>query len=96
MGSDFKFSEYQKETANNAVYPDETPLQYLALGITGESGEVADKIKKKEPDGELDEEELSKELGDVLWYLTQLASKLDKDLGEIAKENIEKLQERRK
>ena len=69
-------------------------MQYLALGITGEAGEIADKIKKKERDGELDEEDLSKEIGDVLWYLSQLASQLDRDLGEIAEENIEKLQDR--
>ena len=92
--SETTFSKYQEETGKTAVYPEETPMQYLALGITGEAGEIADKIKKKERDGELDEEDLSKEIGDVLWYLSQLASQLDRDLGEIAEENIEKLQDR--
>ena len=92
--SNITFSRYQDQTGKTAVYPKETPLQYLALGITGEAGEVAEKIKKKERDGELDEEDLSKEIGDVLWYISQLASELDKDLGEIAEENIEKLQDR--
>jgi len=94
MSSDFSFSEYQEETKKTAVYPEETPLQYLALGITGEAGEISEKIKKKERDGKLDEEELAKEIGDVLWYLAQLASELDKDLSEVAQQNIEKLQDR--
>lgn len=90
-----EFGEYQAETKKTAVYPEETPLQYLALGITGEAGEIAEKIKKKERDGELDEEELSKEIGDVIWYLAQLADQLDKDLGDIAEKNIEKLRDRK-
>jgi NTP pyrophosphatase (non-canonical NTP hydrolase) len=94
--SETTFSKYQGETGKTAVYPEETPLQYLALGITGEAGEIADKIKKKKRDGELDKEDLSKEIGDVLWYLSQLASQLNRDLGEIAEENIEKLQDRDK
>ena len=94
MSNEITFSKYQKQTGKTAVYPEETPLQYLALGVTGEAGEIADKIKKKERDGELDREELSKEIGDVMWYLAQLASELDKDLSEVAQENIEKLQDR--
>ena len=92
--SEMTFSKYQEETGKTAVYPEETPLQYLALVITGEAGEVADKIKKKERDRELDKEDISKEIGDVIWYLAQLANQLDKDLGDIAEENIEKLQDR--
>ncbi|MBY6293909.1 hypothetical protein GLU60_00790 [Nanohaloarchaea archaeon H01] len=90
------FTQYQKETKKTALYPQETPLQYLSLGITGEAGEISEKIKKKERDGKLDEEDLAKEIGDVLWYLSQLATELDKDLGEIAEQNIEKLKDRKK
>ena len=89
------FNQYQEKTSETAKYPQDTPLQYLALGITGEAGEIAEKIKKKERDGNLDKEELSKEIGDVIWYLAQLADQLDKDLGSIAEQNIEKLQDRK-
>lgn len=90
-----EFVEYQAQTKKTAVYPEKTPLQYLALGITGEAGEIAEKIKKKERDGDIDEEELAKEIGDVIWYLAQLADQLNKDLGDIAEENLEKLQDRK-
>ena len=96
MSDELNFSEYQSKAGETAVYPDETPLQYLALGVVGEAGEIADKIKKKERDGELDRKDLSKEIGDVLWYLSQLAGELDMDLGEIAEQNIDKIQDREK
>lgn len=89
------FNEYQGKTSETAIYPEETPLQYLALGITGEAGEIADKVKKKERDGNWDEEDLTNEIGDVIWYLAQLADQLDKDLGDIAEKNIEKLRDRK-
>lgn len=92
---DLAFSEYQDRTGETAIYPKETPLQYLALGLTGEAGEVAEKIKKKERDGNLDEDDLAKELGDVMWYIAQLAEELDRDLGEIAQQNVEKLEDRK-
>lgn len=66
-----------------------------ALGLTGESGEVADVVKKYVFHGhELDKESLKKELGDVLWYLACCASALDVDLDEIGQLNIEKLKNR--
>lgn len=89
-----EFNDYQAESRKTAVYPEETPLQYLALGITGEAGEIAEKIKKKERDGNLDEEDLAKEIGDVIWYLAQLAEELGYNLDEIAEENLEKLRDR--
>jgi NTP pyrophosphatase (non-canonical NTP hydrolase) len=92
---DLTFSEYQNRTGKTAVYPQETPLQYLALGITGEAGEVAEKIKKKERDGKMDEDDLAREIGDVMWYLAQLAEELDRDLEEIARQNVEKLEDRK-
>jgi len=95
MSEETTFSDYQSKTDKTAVYPRETPLQYLALGAVGEAGEIAEKVKKKERDGELDKEELAKEIGDVIWYLAQLASELDKDLGDIAGQNIEKVLDRK-
>jgi len=74
---------------------------YPTLGLVGESGEIAEKVKKifRDNDGVLDgprREELKKELGDVLWYLAQLSTELDLSLDEIAELNIEKLQSRLK
>jgi len=70
-------------------------LTYTALGLTGESGEVAEMIKKAFYHGHaLEEEALSKELGDVLWYLAVMASGLGLSLDQIASENIDKLRAR--
>lgn len=71
------------------------------LGLVGEAGETADKIKKiiRDKDGKASEEdrlEIVKELGDVLWYVANLARYLDTPLSEVAKGNIEKLESRRK
>lgn len=74
-------------------------ITYPTLGLLNEAGEVAGKIKKifRDKNGvitETDREALKYELGDVLWYLTQLATELDLTLDEIAKANIEKLYSR--
>lgn len=75
------------------------PIVYPTLGLLNEAGEVAGKIKKIFRDREgvitdADRQELKKELGDVLWYLTQVASELDLTMQEIAEANIEKLYSR--
>lgn len=91
------FSEYQKESRRTALYPDKGENYiYPTLGLAGEAGEVAEKIKKiirdkKGQVGESDREELKKELGDVLWYIAQIATELGIDLENIAMENIKKL-----
>lgn len=78
---------------------DEHKFIYPALGLAGETGEVLEKVKKVVRDhggvvkSEV-KEQLKKEMGDVLWYLAQLATELDLSLGEIAKSNIEKLESR--
>ena len=69
------------------------------LGLTGEAGETADKIKKilRDKNGKVsdeDREAVSKELGDVLWYLASIARYLDLPLSKIAKQNITKLEDR--
>lgn len=91
------FSEYQKKSRETALYPNkDNNFIYPTLGLNGESGEVAEKIKKvlRDKGGVIDEQtrqELAKELGDVLWYLANLATELKLDLNEIAEKNIEKL-----
>ena len=70
-------------------------LQMLAMGLAGESGEVVDELKKFCFHGRpLSEDKLIKEMGDVLWYLSGLASALGWDLSEVALANIKKLTER--
>ena len=70
------------------------------LGLAGEAGETADKIKKvlRDKDGvfsEEDKREVVKELGDVLWYVASIARYLNVPLAEVAKTNLEKLEGRR-
>ncbi len=73
---------------------------FPVLGLVGEAGEVAEKIKKvlRDNEGKIEEEqkkEIKKELGDVLWYLSQLATELGLSLTDIAAYNIEKIKSRR-
>ena len=69
---------------------------YLALGLGGEVGEVLEKIKKEIRDGIFEKKALQKELGDVLWYLSQLSYAYDFDFEDVAKANLSKLQSRYK
>lgn len=93
------FTEYQQEARKTAIYPEEFKIIYTALGLVGESGEVAEKIKKviRDKGGKFsteDKTEITKELSDVLWYVANLAADLDIDLGLIAAVNLEKLRSR--
>ena len=96
------FTEYQNLALATAIYPKKYETIYPALGLCGEAGEVAEKIKKSIRDGlhnwpdEQFKEELTKELGDVLWYISALASDLDISLNEIAENNLQKLASRKK
>lgn len=89
-------SVYQQRARDFAIYPYKGHgLEYATLGLCGESGEFADKIKKKLRDGVEDHSAFvaaaSKELGDVLWYVANIACDLGLDLAEIAHQNLEKL-----
>lgn len=92
--------EYQKKSRKTAKYPDaDSNFIYPTLGLAGEAGEVADKIKKviRDDGGQIlpeKKKELVGELGDVLWYVSQLATELGLSLDEIAEKNIEKLYSR--
>jgi len=94
------FATYQRRSRETARYPDAgaNPI-YPTLGLCGESGEVADKVKKVLHDqaGDFDAhslEGLRLELGDVLWYVSQLATELNLSLDEIAEANLAKLASR--
>jgi NTP pyrophosphatase (non-canonical NTP hydrolase) len=91
-----EISEYQRLSRRTAEYPREAWLAYPALGLAGEAGEVAEHAKKaiRDDRGVLSSERreaMAKELGDVLWYVAQLASELDVDLNQIAEGNLQKL-----
>ncbi len=91
-----EFSDYQRFSRRTASYPREAWLSYPALGLAGEAGEVAEHAKKtiRDDGGEVSDERraaIAKELGDVLWYVAQLASELGLELEDIALENLEKL-----
>lgn len=94
------FDEYQKKSRETAVYPEMgNNFVYPTLGLSGEAGEVSEKIKKviRDKGGVIDDatrEEIKKELGDVLWYLSQIASELKIPFDDVAQFNIEKLQSR--
>jgi len=92
------FNEYQKAARETSVYPEEYSIIYPTLGLTGEAGEVAEKVKKHLRDGTslaTLKEVLSKELGDVLWYVAAICTDLELDLGDVARANIFKLQDRK-
>ena len=90
------FDEYQKEqrrTMKDLEGIDE--IDHAIYGIVGEVGEVVDLIKKFKWHGHpVDKEKLKEELGDVLWYLSEMAYIFDISLSEVASFNIEKLKER--
>lgn len=94
------FFEYQNEAKKTAVYPKiGNNYTYPVLGLVGESGEVAEKIKKtiRDDNGIITnkkKEEIKKELGDVLWYLSQLCNELGIDLADVAETNLKKLKSR--
>lgn len=91
---------YQTSALQTAVYPNMgANFAYPALGIAGEAGEVADKLKKviRDNDGVLTDpvrDAVAKELGDVMWYVSVLAYELDYDLETIAQQNLDKLASR--
>ena len=94
------FHTYQQRSRATACYPDAgaNPI-YPTLGLCGEAGEVADKVKKvlRDQGGEFSAEviaALQLELGDVLWYVAKLATELGLELDQVAQANLEKLASR--
>jgi len=90
-----ELNDYQAWATTTAIYPNDQALAYLALGLTGESGEVADKIKKSIRDGNSLGDDVAKELGDVLWYLSVLSHALGYSLDDVALMNMNKLNKRK-
>ncbi len=95
------FNAYQKAAHATAIYPSDAGILYAALGLTGESGEVANQVKKVLRDDKnvlTDERKqaIAKELGGVLWYVAEVASVMGIDLAAIAALNLAQLHSRKK
>ena len=95
------FAEYQAQASETAIYGAGIRISYPALGLAGEAGEVCNKVKKifRDNNGVVSEEkkaDLSAEIGDVLWYVSNLCTELGFTIEEVAEANIEKLQSRQK
>jgi NTP pyrophosphatase (non-canonical NTP hydrolase) len=101
MGRRMTLNDYQTTAKTFACYPTEGEMAfaYPALGLAGETGEVADKIKKEiRKRGTFDPETRKKialELGDVLWYVALLSDALGFDLDALAVMNLSKLADRK-
>ena len=91
-----QLNEYQRQAKTTAIYPIDNGIIYCTLGLVGESGEIAQKLKKviRGDCYFLHRSDIALELGDVLWYVSQLASELGYDLNAIAEINLVKLRER--
>ena len=96
------FDDYQKQALTTVISTDDDFKDTLhwVLGLCGESGEVAEKLKKiiRDKDGEIsqaDKGEIGKELGDVLWYLAVCAHQMGFKFDDIANGNLAKLQSRK-
>ncbi len=96
-----ELNDYQRESRKTALYPEVgSNVIYPTLGLVGEAGEVADKVKKilRDKKGVFDQdtkEAIKFELGDVLWYIAQLSSELGFELEEVANANLQKLNSRK-
>ena len=99
VGETVELTEYQRAAQETAIFPEDMGIVYTALGLTGEAGEVANQVKKiiRDDGGTVSYErrfKLRDEMGDVLWYLSALATQLGLSLEDIAWGNIEKLRKR--
>lgn len=94
------FDDYQALAGSTARYPGrgEGSLVYPVLGLTGEAGEVAEKVKKiiRDREGVVGDQRdaIAKELGDVLWYVAACCHELGVSMADVAQGNIDKLQSR--
>jgi NTP pyrophosphatase (non-canonical NTP hydrolase) len=97
------FDKYQEDSSLTAIYPGSGELlglTYVTLGLCSEAGEIAGKVKKiiRDDDGQINQakaDALAAEVGDVLWYVAQLAEELNRRLNGIAEENLDKLNSRK-
>lgn len=95
-------NSYMRQALETVCYDDSIGPYYTVLGLCGESGEIADKLKKIYRDKDWknisneDKEAIKKELGDVLWYIAKMCDDLGFTLNDVAERNIQKIMERKK
>lgn len=97
--------EYQKAAVSTAVFPPATGVYYCALKLCGEAGEHAEKVAKMHLRGDFNESSpedryqaqraIEAELGDILWYLANLANLYGMSLDQVANDNLVKLKDRK-
>lgn len=101
-----EMNEYQRYASTTAIYPghddptDANGLSYVTMGLVGEAGEIANKVKKilRDQNGAItfaNAMDLQKEIGDVLWYVSQMCQQLDIFLDDVAQKNLNKLLDRK-
>ncbi len=91
------FKEYQNQARKSAIYPKNYKVFYPALALSGEVGELNNMIQKVIRDNvKLNKKDAAKELGDILWYVSALASDIGLKLDDVAIDNIAKLKDRKK
>lgn len=91
----FNMDKYQKLAATTAIYPQEKALEYLTLGLTSEVGELTGKIAKwYRKDNAYPHAAVMDELGDVLWFVSELARQHNLSLSVLAQNNLDKLASR--
>ena len=90
-----QLDDYQENAKKTAIYAPEHMIMYPALGLAGEAGEVANKVKKILRDGKFDREAIADEVGDCLWYIAALCRDLNIEMAEIAQNNLDKLNDRK-
>ena len=88
-------NSYQRAAERTAIYASKHAILYPALGLAGEAGEVANKVKKMMRDGEFDREGIKQELGDCLWYIAAMCRDLNVSMTDLAMANLEKLLDRK-
>ena len=101
MSNDTLVVEYQTFVPTTAIYPkantgDKEELMYLSLGLSGEAGEIANKVKKlyRDYDSFEQRESIARELGDVMWYAFQLANALNVSMSGVLVANRDKIVDR--
>jgi NTP pyrophosphatase (non-canonical NTP hydrolase) len=93
---DMGLNDYQSQTNTTAIYPKAKALEYLTTGLAGEVGELCSKVAKAyRKDAPLDKSGCASEIGDILWFLAQLADVLHYNLADIASDNLSKLRDRK-
>lgn len=95
MTIDISMTEYSEFAEQTAIYPEEAQIVYPALGLAGEAGEVANKVKKMIRDDRLDRDAIASELGDCLWYIALFCRDLNVDMASVARKNLDKLSMRK-